>query len=83
MRHLALLSGGQVDVTAPVRRDVPDRWTSVAGWPIWLSLALALFMVELTVRYTRLFAPRRPAARPPRAVPQTTVRPPVGEFANT
>ena len=83
LRELAVLSGGAVDVANPTRRDLPDRWTTVAGWPFWLALALALFMIELTVRYTRLFAPRHPGGRPLPAASQTITRPSVVEPVHT
>lgn len=61
LRRLAMGSNGQVDIAAPARRDVPDGWTMVPAGPLWLGLAIALFMLALTVRYTRLFVP---ASRP-------------------
>ncbi len=83
LRHLAELSGGAFDVATPVRRELPDRWTAVPGWPVWAALALALFMIELTVRYTRIFAPHRSGAPLSPALRKTTTRPLVGEAVHS
>lgn len=69
LRQLAIASAGQVDVAAPSIRDLPTRWAYLPFWPLWLALALAALMVELTIRYTRLFAPRRTQYAPERAKP--------------
>lgn len=85
LRQLAVQSGGAVDVALPVLRNLPDRWVMSPAWPVWLALALALFMVELTVRYTRLFAPKRQPTgngRPFQTTP-ATARPRVGEPVHT
>ncbi|MBE7733177.1 vWA domain-containing protein [Devosia faecipullorum] len=73
LRRLAIASNGQVDIAAPARRDVPDSWTMVPAGLLWLGLAIALFMLALTVRYTRLFVPvSRPIA--PHSHPSTPAR---------
>ncbi|MCW5719537.1 MAG: VWA domain-containing protein [Devosia sp.] len=73
LRRLALLSGGLVDIAVPERRDVPDRWILMPAGFWWLGLALALFMLALIVRYTRLLAPGpRPVA--PQSYSPTSAR---------
>lgn len=82
IQHLARLSGGRTDITAPTRRDVPDRWTTVPAGPIWLALAILLFMAALFVRYTPIFSPPRKSAPPsPKPVSEQS-RFDVGEVAN-
>jgi len=73
IQHLAQLSGGRTDLATPTRRDVPDRWVMRPASPLWLGLAILLFMAALCVRYTRLFAPRQKSTSisPPAASEQS------------
>lgn len=57
LRQLTAATGGSFGATTV--RDIPARWTLLQFWPAWAALALALFMAELTIRYTGLIRPRR------------------------
>ncbi len=66
---LAAATGGEIrSIDAPL--PAPGRvWTAQSGWRVWVLAALALLMVDLTVRHVpTLFRLRRHRQRPSAAL---------------
>ncbi len=80
--YLVSRTGGEVLTEgAPLPRLSGGLWIELAGWPAYLLSAVALFMAELSLRYSglvqRLLAPRERASaaatRPARSAARTAV----------
>jgi hypothetical protein len=71
LRALAGLTGGSIDGT-PQSTATADRWAIAPFARGWLLMALALFMLELAVRYTGLIPARRNAPTAPRGRPTSS-----------
>lgn len=63
LRQLIASLGGQFDARTVTPPTPVDRWALHSVWPFWLAAALALFMLELAVRYTSLIKPRQIASK--------------------
>ena len=49
---LAMMTGGRVLVGAEQIFVTSEwRWVTRAGWQIWVLIALALFLIDLIIRY--------------------------------
>ncbi len=59
MHALATATGGRVVVGSDTAISDATHWVARPAWQAWTLLALALFLVELTVRYAPQFFQRR------------------------
>ncbi|KKC35916.1 hypothetical protein WH87_15225 [Devosia epidermidihirudinis] len=82
LRQLVAATGGQFEAASVSPPPSVDRWTLHSVWPFWLAIALALFMLELAVRYTSLIKPRQLQPKSPSGRKASSSRPIVSEPAH-